>query len=369
MQKKLKNTDGFKYISVAVAPNHYLKATVKTQDALTMSDMLSLSARNKNGINQYGILQTEITSMPASPTQQVICPDGSRKTREERMKGLADIPEDNRGAEVASALSVGAVLAFCAFANIFGINDITPYTNILWISIVTIGIVDNFYDVLKMGSNMVVSAASKDGTKEPMKLPDKGSLPLGLGTGTLTGTVVKGLTRLLSIDTERECQCEAAALYAAYTLGLPCFAFRPNSLEAAYLIAQSISENSPGRDSRNMDPLLSSVGIMKVLIWLMAPVAMESMKHPQLICSDPREASGLLKRLEDNAGKNNISEEDLWWLAEDDPRRERYELLKWAYNEADILLRNNMKDVTEISQRLSGGSATIGDCIAVIERW
>jgi hypothetical protein len=331
--------------------------------------MLSLSARNKNGINQYGILQTEITPMPASPMQQVVCPGGSRKTRAERLQSLPDIPQDNRGAEVASALSVAAILGFCALTNVFGIDDITPYTNLLWISIVTVGVVDNFYDVLKMGSNLVVSAVNKDNSKEPIKLPDKDSLPLGLGSGKVTGTVVKGLTRLLSVDTERECQCEAAALYAAYTLGLPCFAFRPNSLEAAYLVAKSISENSPERNTKNMDPLLSSVGIMKILIWLMAPVAMESMKHSQLICSDPREASGLLKRLEDTAGKNNISKEDLWWLAEEDPQRERLDLLKWAYIEADILLRNNMKDVMEISERLSGGSATIGDCVAAVERW
>ena len=237
-------------------------------------------------------------------------------------------------------------------------------------SIVTVGVVDNFYDVLKLGSNVAVSAIdTSDSNKEKMKLPEKDSLPLGLGSGKLTGTVVRGLTRLLSVDTERECQCEAAALHAAYVLGLPCFAFRPNSLEAAYLIAQSIQENSPGRSTRNLDPLLSTSGILKVLIWLMAPVAMESLNHPQLICSDPREASGLLKRLEDNAGKNNIDADDLWWALEADAEKEKADLLKWAYHEADILLRNNMKEVMEMSQRLTGGAATIGDCVAAVEKW
>jgi hypothetical protein len=38
----------------------------------------------------------------------------------------------------------------------------------------------------------------------------------------------------------------------------------------------------------NLDNLVSDVGLLKVLIWLMAPVAMEISKHPQLISSDPR---------------------------------------------------------------------------------
>jgi len=346
-----------------------IDATVKAQDALTMADILGLAIRNNNGLNQFGILQSEIVEMPASPTQMVRCPDGSRKTRQERLDSLPDVPTDDRGTEVASATAVLGVVGFCFLTNFFGMNDITPFTNVVWFSIVSVGVVDNFYDVLKFGSNAAVSTLdAKDSTKENLKLPDKDSLPLGLGTGKLTGTVTRGLTRLLSVDTERECECEAAALYVAYTLGLPCFAFQSNSLEAAYLVAQSVQDQSAA-GKKNIDPLLSNAGILKVLIWLMAPVAMESMKHPQLICSDPREAGGLLKRLEDNAGKNNIDQASLWWTQEDDPEDEKADLLKWAYHEADILLRNNMRDVTEMSQRLTGGAATIGDCVAAVEQW
>ena len=336
-----------------------------------MADILSLAVRNPGGLKQYGILQSSILDMPSSPTQKIVCPDGNRKTRDERLESLPDVPTDDRGTEIASALATLGVVGICFLANLFGLDDITPVTNLIWFSIVTVGVVDNFYDVLKLGSNVAVSSLdTSESNKEKMKMPEKDSLPLGLGSGALTGTVVRGLTRLLSVDTERECQCEAAALHAAYVLGLPCFAFRPNSLEAAYLVAQSIKANSPDRTSRmNLDPLLSNTGVLKVLIWLMAPVAMESLKHPQLICSDPREASGLLKRLEDNAGKNNINLEDLWWTSEADSEKEKADLLKWAYHEADILLRNNMKEVVEISQRLTGGAATIGDCVAAVENW
>ncbi len=50
--------------------------------------------------------------------------------------------------------------------------------------------------------------------------------------------------------------------------------FRPNALKAAVLVAESSQKEN------ELDPLASNTGIMKMLVWLMAPVAMESLKHP-----------------------------------------------------------------------------------------
>ena len=61
-----------------------------------------------------------------------------------------------------------------------------------------------------------------------------------------------------------------------------------------------------------------------------------------------------------------LKDGDLFWTVSD---QEKTDLLKWAYTEADLLLRSNKAVVTEISQRLAGGAATVGDCIAVIEDW
>lgn len=183
-------------------------------------------------------------------------------------------------------------------------------------------------------------------------------LPLSLGSGKVSGTVVKGFNRLLKVDTERECECEAASFFMAYSLGLPCFSFRPNALEAAVLVAES------NQSDNDLDPLLTNTGIMKVLVWLMAPVAMESIKHPELIHSDPREAEGFLTRLQRS---NLIDNSALWWL-EEGPE-EVADMLKWAYTEADLMLRNNMEKVMEISQRLTGGAATVADCVAATEEW
>jgi hypothetical protein len=42
-------------------------------------------------------------------------------------------------------------------------------------------------------------------------------------------------------------------------------------------------------------------------------------------------------------------------------------MLKWAYAEADLLIRRNQVTLTEISKRLTGGATTVGDCVAAEE--
>jgi hypothetical protein len=307
---------------------------------------MSLCLRN-GGLTQFGSLQSTLTPFPSNPTSIVRTMDGTRKSRRERLDDLPDLPLDDRGAEVSSAFAFSFFAAFCGLTNFLGMSDITPVTDFLLVGMVLFGIVDNAYDVLALAPLPL-----------KQRLPDKKDLPLQLGTGQTSGTVFRGLVRLTTVDTERDCECEAAALFAAYTLGLPCFAFRPNALESAVMIVESMKKES------RLDRLLSSVGVLKVLVWLLAPVAMESAKHPQLIMSDPRESMGLLERLEDKA--NLLKDGDLFWTVSD---QEKTDLLKWAYTEADLLLRSNKAVVTEISQRLAGGAATVGDCIAVIEDW
>lgn len=318
------------------------------QDAKINAQIMSL-AKTNGGITQYGNLQSEITSLPTTRNSKVRCPDGTMKTRGERLDSLPDVPTDDRGTEVTSALAVAAVLGFCGTVNVLGIDGISPFTTLVWFLVVTIGLLDNFYDLLKFG----VKTFAKDKIGD---LPEE--LPLGLGSGAVSGTVVKGFNRLLKVDTERECECEAAGFFAAYCLGLPVFSFRPNALEAAVLVAES------SQNDNDLDPLLSNAGMMKILVWLMAPVAMENLKHPQLIQSDPREANGFLTRLENS---DLIDKSYLWWMGEGP--EERSDMLKWAYTEADLLIRRNEAAVTEITQRLTGGAATVGDCVEAVENW
>jgi hypothetical protein len=355
----------------------YMQSTVKTQDAATMSKIMSLCRRNGGGTAQYGNQQAEILSLPSSPTTRVKCPDGSMKTRQERLQIVPDIPQDDRVQEIASALAVAAIAGACEATNLIGgLEDIAPYANIVLGLMILVGVVDNCYDLLQSASNMLVNQAKNkenpqlDGMLKNVQMPAKDSLPFGLGTGVATGQVIRGANRLLTMDASREAQVEGAALFAAYALGLPCFAFQANALEAAVLAVESTSSSSSEENSSNknptMDSLMSDSGILRLLIWLMAPVAMESIKYPVCIMSDPRQASGLLERLESVAAKDGQIAQELWWM---DNQQERNDLLKWAYTEADLLLRNNMKTVEKVSQRLEGGAATVGDCVAVLENW
>ena len=353
--------------------NNDAQAAGSTQNAKAMASVLSMALKN-GALSYYGSQQANITPLPSSATAFV---SQTTMTRAERLAKISNVPTDDRAQEVTSALAtisvVGGCLILQGVGNGLGLEELTPYTSLVLYGIAGLGIVDNFYDAIQTFTGFVVKMNSDrlpDAVKNAKGL-DKESLPFGLGSGAVTGTVVKGLTRLWAVDTERECQCEAAAFYAAYSLGLPCFGFRSNALEAAILTFES-SKNEEDAD-KALDSLLSDTAVMKMLIWLMAPVAFESSLHPQLISSDPREARGYLQRLGEKASAfdaedavNDILRVDLGKKASEE---EIEDLLKWAYAEADLLLRENKSIVNELSERLIGGASTLGDCAALLEEW
>jgi hypothetical protein len=357
-----------------------------------MARVLSQCLQNPRGIQMYGVQQTDVLPFPLSYTAKLKCPDGSKKTIAERLDALPNVPVDDRVKEIASAGAFGAAVASCEVTTLLSADDTLIHVgaNAVLALLVTVTAVDNFYDLLKSASQFITSQVgnaaknkSSNGSDigstvanavSEWKLPEKSSLPLGLGTGQWTGSIVRGWSRLVTVDSEREAACEAAALYTAYVLGLPCFAFRPNALEASVLVVESHSgTKDSAATATTLDNLLSAPGILRMLVWLMAAPAMESMSHAQLIMSDPREASGFLQRLEDYYRKTSNEaalEVDLFWTEDaSNGRSVRDDLLKWAYTEADLLLRANRNVVNEVSNRLSSGAATIGDCVAVIEKW
>jgi hypothetical protein len=335
----------------------------------------SMSSRNNDfGIQQYGTQQRDIQILPTSTSTKIICPDGSRKTVQERLSLLEDtlLADDERTKEIASAGLFGTSLLSCELINLSSPADTVEHvvTSALLTLLISVTIVDNGYDFLKMASQLALSQLKVE-NKDRFQLPEKNSLPLNIGQGIITGSIIRGFTRLLTIDTVRESQCEAAALYMAYVLGLPCFPYRPNALEASVLVAESTSKLNMGdtsqsekvkgpknsdTDTDSIDNLLTSSGILRMLMWLYAPIAMEYMNHPQLIVSDPREASGFLKRLEDYYG--GTKDTRLFWLDGSDasnpiPEQQqqyRSNLLKWAYMETEVMLRNNIRIIRSISE-------------------
>eukprot|EP00956_Cyclotella_meneghiniana_P008097 scaffold10780_cov78-Cyclotella_meneghiniana.AAC.6 len=345
-------------------------ATAMASDARIMAKSLSLAIKN-GAISNYGTLQNTINPIPR--TSNFTPFGGNKQANIERLQSLPAVPDDDRAAEISQAVTfatvVGSCVAINVFGGFFGLDDVTPWTNLILGIMITTVVVDNFFDVIVMGGS-AVAKMNEDKLPDSAKninAPKKEEMPLGLGTGSMTGTIVRGLTRLLSVNTERDCQCEAASVFAAYSLGLPCFAFQPNALEGAALVVESIkSEPDNIAVEGKLDNLASDVGILKVLIWLMAPVAMEISKYPQLISSDPREALGFLQRL--NEKSQSIQSDELRdALPADDTQANEY--LRWALAEADLLLRNDRKLVENLSEALAGGAATVGDCVAILEYW
>jgi hypothetical protein len=376
-----------------------------------MANVLSLAKRN-GAIRKYGILQSDIDPIPRvqqqnQQQQQSSSPtpfsfgrgssSGSDKERKfKRLLTLPPIPDDDRATEVTQAAIFGLMIVSCIGINIFDgifhtIDTITPWTNLVLGLAVSIVIIDNSFDVL-VGTTQTLSRLNEsklpNAISESIKsIPNKEDMPLKIGTGQVSGSIIRGISRLLSNDTERDCMCEAAAVYVAYGLGLPCFAFRPNENEGASLVLQSmnigqeeeyyntddVSNNnryydSSSREAGRIDSLVSDVGLLKVMIWLLAPVAMELSRYPQLLSSEPRVASAFLKQLRDKSASNGYSMLTLSdALPTDDDELDSY--LRWALAEADLLLRRNVRAVDSLSEALAGGAATVGDCVAILEGW
>jgi len=352
-------------------------ATALTSDVRIMAKVLSLAISN-GSILRYGTLQGDINPIP-QPSATVF-PFGNRNNNGiERLQSLPPIPEDDRAAEVSQAVLFSGVVAACMavnlFGGLFGMEDFTPFTNLILGVTITTVVVDNFFDAIVMGGSAVAKMNEDKlpaGAKN-MSAPQKEDMPLGIGTGSMTGSVVRGLSRLLNVNTERDCQCEAAAVFAAYSLGLPCFAFQPNALEGASLVIDSMrSEPRSDDDAKDiqgsLDNLASKSGLLKMLIWLLAPVAMELSKYPQLMSSDPREALGFVNRLSDQA-RNNAQYSNALLDALPENEEQTNDYLRWALAEADLLLRNNKNIVDALSKALAGGAATVGDCVAILEEW
>jgi hypothetical protein len=357
-----------------------------------MADVLSLSKRN-GAIARYGSFQNDVIPVPrsSSPSSSASFAFGGggvadRERNLRRLASLPPVPIDDRATEVSQAALFGVTIASCVMINFLAgpmhLEDLTTWTNVVIGISLSVLILDNFFDaivsstsfVVRMNEDNLPDAIKSSVISDPTTIR-KEDMPLGIGTGMVTGSLMRGIGRLLDDDTERDCMCEAASVYAAYVLGLPCFAFRPNAREGADMVLRSMTTNNDERGTsggggggRRMDSLASDAGLMKVLVWLMAPVAMELSKYPQLTSSEPREAYGFLERLDAARRSSSLSLETLAdALPADDGERDAY--LRWALAEADALLRRNMKAVDALSDALAGGAATVGDCVAILEGW
>mmetsp|Transcript_469 Transcript_469/g.755 ORF Transcript_469/g.755 Transcript_469/m.755 type:complete len:355 (-) Transcript_469:417-1481(-) len=140
------------------------------EDVQVMSTVMTLLRRNRDSpINNYGERQRDLTQYPTNQSK-----------KQQRLSNVPKIPTDDRASEISSALSVLSVAAACFLADplakLFGGTDAGPLPNLVLFVIISVGVLDNFYDVLSGTANLVDKAP---------KMPEKGNLPMGLGNGQL----------------------------------------------------------------------------------------------------------------------------------------------------------------------------------------
>ena len=123
------------------------------------------------------------------------------------------------------------------------------------------------------------------------------------------------------------------------------------------------------------------IGLGRVLVWLMAPVAAEYLKYGKTIVSDPRRSLRLLSIIEkvqmgDIGSKNDkfnirnnekVEEEGVTYripIIEEDKKV----LLQWAFYEATSLIRQYGDLLEDVNSYLATGTSTVGECVDLVEK-
>eukprot|EP00934_Nitzschia_sp_Nitz4_P008598 Nitzschia sp. Nitz4//scaffold290_size23356//8560//9821//NITZ4_008488-RA/size23356-processed-gene-0.26-mRNA-1//-1//CDS//3329546093//8588//frame0 len=322
-----------------------IDASTTLEDPKEMSHVMRVLV-GTGATKEYGLLGRDISPFPVLQ---------SKKERHRMvLDSLKDVPSDNRHMEMTSALALAGAIVMCWVVPSLGdCTTLSPYIYVVWPMIVAFFALDNFYELITGGMSLLSDEFAQ-------KLPP--ILPLGIGSGGTTKAILRGFQRLGPIDVERDCYCDAAAIVVAYGIGLPFYSFRPNGLEAAVIVAESADPKNRHKYSRS---LLTRDGILRILVWMMAPVVAEQGRYGHTINSNPREAELFLQRLEFT---NLFPKKDIWWLDQEGLLC-RSDLLKWACQEASQLVEHHEWRISDVAKRLSTNSATIGDCVAAMEEW
>ena len=124
-------------------------------------------------------------------------------------------------------------------------------------------------------------------------------------------------------------------------------------------------------------------GLGRVLVWITSPVAAEVQRYGKTVVSDPRRGKRLLDVLEAIQGAENkdisgASEADRELAQEIEaalphievPAKEEDKdaLLRWAYFEADTLLKQYGDLVVDVGDYLGSGSSSVGEVVALLEQ-
>ena len=136
-------------------------------------------------------------------------------------------------------------------------------------------------------------------------------------------------------------------------------------------------------------------GLARLLVWLVAPVAAETIKYGSSVVSDPRRGRKTLEALESlqqvarkrasgsgasgdvglggsdlltGGSSEGYSPTGLEELQLPSSTEDREALVQWAYNEASLLVRRYGELLEALSDYVQSGTASIGECALLIEQ-
>lgn len=173
--------------------------------------------------------------------------------------------------------------------------------------------------------------------------------------GQVFGLIGKGLSRIFLSDLQRECAVESASLLLGYVLGLPCCASAPNVARPLDMLAKISDDMTKGLESpaRLVD---------RILVWLMAPAALENMLYDEMRMSEPSLAKKFLAAVRRQEAVLGVDVQQGGWLPDTDANR-----LKWAYSQARSLLQKYSAVREELQDSMAAGISA-GECVNLIER-
>lgn len=181
--------------------------------------------------------------------------------------------------------------------------------------------------------------------------------------GAFFDLLARGLGRVVDKDLQRECAIDAAAFLMGYLMGLPCCADAPSaSAGLAMLSADALVLGGPDLLTKPLGGPARARLIDRVLIWLVAPAALETLaRQPLSLAASPRVALEFLQAARRREAQVGVDVLQGGWSAGDDEAR-----VRWAFAQSTAMLRTCTGVREAVQERLVEGSS-LGACALLVE--
>lgn len=185
----------------------------------------------------------------------------------------------------------------------------------------------------------------------------------------------RGLGRLdqgpMARDLQRDCALDSAAFMVGYLLGVPCCISAATLDGALDVLRTPTSElgraaqasSALARTSSSALTVLASARVVdRLLLWLLAPAALEVAQFGEVRVADPSVALEFVKAARRREAFHGVDvSQGGEWLPEEDEQR-----VAWAYAEAGALLRRCSALQQALQERMVEG-VSVGECVVLVE--